>query len=84
MKVTFTTPFARLTAEVDDREAGYIMQELINSAVGYEANKKQSPEPTRGGWLQPLLWLLRSLLRMTKVSIWIIGRYRRNPRQNLW
>ena len=49
MKVTFTTPFARLTAEVDDREAGYIMQELINSAVGYEANKKQTPEPPRGG-----------------------------------
>ena len=49
MKVTFTTPFARLTAEVDDREAGYIMQEIINSAVGYEANKKQTPEPPRGG-----------------------------------
>ena len=49
MKVTFTTPFARLTAEVDDREAGYIMQELINSAVGYEANKQHPSEPPRGG-----------------------------------
>ena len=49
MKVTFTTPFARLTAEVEDREVGHIMQELINSAERHEANKRQPPEPPRGG-----------------------------------